>query len=221
MDLPFNAMPGANYISDISDDIIPTLFRQKQAELKVPSLGKLGCRFISICAAISKAKTIIDIGCGIGVSTMALHLGAPTAQIHALDANPERAETCRTLLSNYPNITVYNEMAIPFLQRDETRYDMAFVDSIKKDYIAIWHTLRPRLNAGAVVVFDDVLLHGYVAEENATVPTKYRDGAAELRLFLEELSTDPTVKSQIIPIDGGMLMATYGLEQAPLVCHPK
>jgi caffeoyl-CoA O-methyltransferase len=208
MELPFDAMPASDFIRSVSHDIIPARFRERQKVLNVPSLGKLGCRFISICAQMAQPNTIIDIGCGIGVSTMALHTGAPSATIYALDANPERAEECRKLMMDVPNITVANDFAVSFLQNSDVTYDMAFVDSIKKGYSEVWHFLRPKLNAGAVVIFDDVLLHGYVAEENATVPLKYRDGAAELRIFLREIADDKTVKSQIIPIDGGMLLVT-------------
>jgi predicted O-methyltransferase YrrM len=204
--LPFDAIPTADFIRSLSRDIIPTHVRRRQEALKVPSLGKLGCQIISICAAMASPQTIIDIGCGIGISTMALHIGAPTAQIYAVDANSERAAECHNLMQNVSNVTVVNDTAVSFLQNNDITYDMAFVDSVKKNYGEIWHFLRQKLNTKAVVIFDDVLLHGYVAEENATVPLKYRYGATELRTFLQEIANDATVKSQIIPIDGGMLL---------------
>jgi predicted O-methyltransferase YrrM len=155
---------------------------------------------------MSMPKTAIDIGCGIGSSTLAIHHGAPAAKITAIDGNPERTDVCAKLTADIEQITVYNALAMPFLEATTERYDFAFVDSVKKMYLPTWHLLRQRLNAGAVVLFDDILLYGYTAEAAATVPMKYQDGRQELREFISTMCNDTTLHTQIIPLDGGMLM---------------
>ncbi len=206
MNLPFDALPGADFIRELSPDILPAYVRKEQARLKVPCLGEMGCRFLRLCASMKQPETIIDIGAGLGASTLSLHYGAPSARITALEANRGRAETCRKMTENNPFIAVHFTLAEDFLKSTDERYDFAFIDSVKKDYAGIWHFLRPRLNPGAVAVFDDVLLHGYTMETEATVPLKYRDGRRELRAFLSEISSDDTLQSQIIPLDGGLLL---------------
>ncbi len=204
MELPFSSFICAEYISDMSPDIIPEEFRREQQRLGVPSLNAYGCRLLCMLASVSKPETAIDIGCGIGVSTVAIHKGAPHAVITALDANRERAETCRQLTSGM-NVNVYTGMAEDYLANTDEKYNFAFIDSIKKDYAGIWYLLKKKLAHGAVAVFDDILLHGYVGEDDAVIPWKYREGTAELREFLKEISTEYP-KSQIIPLGGGMLI---------------
>lgn len=206
MNLPFDSFICAGYIRSISHDILPENIRAEQERLKVPCLGVLGCRILSLCASMVNPKTVIDIGCGIGASTVAIHKGAPQAKITAIDANKERARMCSTLTAEIENISVFNELAVPFLENTDEMYDMAFVDSVKKSYLHIWQLLKKRLNPGAAVIFDDVLLYGYTAETEATVPTKYADGSRHLREFLECISKDKTLLSQVIPVDGGMLL---------------
>ncbi|MDR2870782.1 MAG: class I SAM-dependent methyltransferase [Deferribacteraceae bacterium] len=206
MNLPFDAFFCADYIRANSPDIAPAQLRAEQARLKVPCLGALGCRFLSLCAAMKQPKTAIDVGCGIGASTFSMHQGAPAARITAIDGNVERAATCAELMKDIPQITVHNALALPFLQATDERYDFAFVDSVKKMYLPIWQLLRTKLNPGAVVLFDDVLLYGYTAEDEATVPLKYQDGRRELREFIDVLSADDAIVSQIVPLDGGMLL---------------
>ena len=144
MNLPFAAMPGAAYITEHSADIIPEKIREAQKRYGVPCLSPEGCRFLAFVAAVKKPAKAIDIGCGIGASTTALALGAPLAHITALDANPERAAHARILTSTH-NVTVHNADALAYLRDNEENYDMAFIDSIKKDYPGIWYALRNRL----------------------------------------------------------------------------
>jgi predicted O-methyltransferase YrrM len=205
MNLPFDTLPCADYIKELSADITPVAVREAQAVHGVPCLSEMGCRLLALAAAMKQPQTMIDIGCGIGASTLALASGAPNAHITALDANEGRAALCKEFTAGH-NVTVHCANALNWLRDTEERFDLAFVDSIKKDYAAVWYLLRPKLNAGAVVIFDDVLLHGYSAEPQALIPMKYRDGAAELRLFLDEMSKLPDVISQILPLGGGMLM---------------
>ena len=207
MRLPFDTIPGADFIRELSPDILPSVVRETQARLKVPCLMEMGCRFLRICAAVKQPKKIIDIGAGLGASTLSLHYGAPLAEITALEANKERAEICREITGQNPLIKVYTALAEDFLKspNNDDSYDLAFIDSVKKEYPAIWHLLRPKLNPGAVAIFDDVLLHGYTMEQEATVPLKYRIGRRELRTFLTEISYDRSLQSQIIPLDGGLL----------------
>ena len=207
MNLPFAAMPGAAFISEHSTDIIPENIREAQKRYGVPCLSQEGCRFLALIAAIKKPAEAIDIGCGIGASTTALALGAPDANITALDANPERAALAG-LLTSARRVSVHHADAFAYLKENDKSYDMAFVDSIKKDYSGIWHILRPRLSPGAVVLFDDVLLHGYTTEEEAEMPLKYRDGARELKAFLDEIKADAGLSSQIIPLSGGILLVS-------------
>ena len=206
MNLPFDAFFCAEYVRENSPDIIPPKVREEQARLKVPCLGALGCRFLALCASMKQPKTAIDVGCGIGASTLSIHMGAPDARITALDGNVERTLVCAHLTENIPQITVKNELAVPYLEATDEMYDFAFVDSVKKMYLPIWQVLRKRLNPGAVVLFDDILLYGYTAECEATVPLKYQDGRRELREFISVITVDRLLYSQIVPLDGGMLL---------------
>ena len=206
MKLPFDAFSVSDFIRELSPDILPCTLRDAQARLKTPCLGEMGCRFLRICAAMKRPRRIIDIGAGLGASALSMHYGAPYAEIDALEASKKRAEACREIIKGVPLIKVHLTMAEDFLKASDKSYDFAFIDSIKKDYPAIWYLLRPRLNSGAVAIFDDVLLHGYTTEDEAVVPLKYRAGRRELRLFLSEISSDDSLESQIIPLGGGMLL---------------
>jgi predicted O-methyltransferase YrrM len=203
MNLPFSANIYSAFIDSCCEDIIPEDMRRAQTEHKTPSPESAGCRLIALLAGILKPRRIIDIGCGIGISTLALHLGCPEAEIHAIDGNRQRIEVCRRFLGANPKIHIFNEYAVDFLRGGET-YDFAFVDSVKKEYPDIWLSLVPRLAPGAHTLFDDVFLYGYIAEAEENIPKKYKSGANILKKFVAEMTAN--YPSFIFPIAGGMLL---------------
>ena len=134
MELPFDGLPGAKYIRDLSDDIVPVVIRDYQHKLNVPCLDPLGCRFLSLISSIKKPKNAIDIGCGIGASTISIHIGCKSAYIDAIDANLDRYNAAKLLLNDIDNIDVYHNLALNFLNDNDVKYDLAFVDTIKKGW---------------------------------------------------------------------------------------
>jgi predicted O-methyltransferase YrrM len=204
MDLPFSANVYSEFIDKLSDDIIPEDMRRAQREHKTPSPGIASCRLIALMASLLKPRNIIDIGCGIGISTLSLRLGFPEANIDAVDGNMGRTDVCKSFLDRYDRIHIHNETAADFLSRTDRLYDLAFIDSVKKEYPDIWQTLEPHMASGGTAFFDDVLLYGYVALDDEKVPPKYKNGAGILKNFVSEMSR--RYPSFIFPVGGGTLM---------------
>jgi predicted O-methyltransferase YrrM len=154
--------------------------------------------------SILKPRNVIDIGCGIGISTLSIHLGFPEANIDAVDGNMGRVEVCKSFLGSRDKIHIYNETAADFLSRTDKLYDLAFIDSVKKEYPDIWQALVPRMASGGTALFDDVLLYGYVALDDEKIPPKYKNGTGILKNFVSEMNR--RYPSYIFPVGGGMLM---------------
>lgn len=172
----------------------------------VPSLDTACGLFLSTVMRMQRPAQVLEIGCGIGVSTRFLHMGWQKAQITALDSNRQRAEMARQFTAEIPQITVLTEKAEEFLRRDTARYDFVFVDSIKKDYTLLLSLLQKRLTEGGVMLFDDVLMYGMIAHEDSEIPRKYLNGAQYVRDFLCEVRALWPESSQIVPLGNGMVL---------------
>lgn len=204
MNSPFAGNIYTDFIDECCSDIIPEDMRRAQRESNTPSLERAGCRLAALLTGMLKPRTIIDIGCGIGISTLAMHIGFPQAEIYAVDGNKQRIDVCRSFLGHNPKIHIFNEYILEFLFRTDINYDFAFVDSVKKEYPAVWQALLPRLSQGGAVLFDDVFLYGYIAEDSSKIPPKYANAAKILREFVTDITS--RYPSFIFPIGGGMLM---------------
>lgn len=179
--------------------------RQAAYNMGVPSLEENACAAVTNIVSIKQPKKSIDIGCGIGVSSMAVLKGFPETKLTAVDGNLERGLFFQNYYKDYKNVTYYQMRGEQFLKTTDELYDFAFIDTVKREYAAIWQLLRPRLNEKACVIFDDILIYGYVMCQECETPYKYQSNRREVLNFINEIFDDETLNAQIIPVNGGLL----------------
>ena len=81
--------------------------------------------------------------------------------------------------------------------------DFAFVDADKKGYMGYYERLLGLVRVGGVIVFDNVLWYGAVAEEGVG------DGVTEsLRELSRFVAGDERVSACMLGVGDGMLMCT-------------
>lgn len=197
-----------NFIINLSDDSSFATLRKLADIHGVPSLEIAACVALKNISSIKKPKKSLDIGCGIGVSTLAILEGCNRTNHTAIDGNLERILIFNEFFKNYKNVVSYQIRAEQWLATCEEKYDLVFVDSVKREYSNIWYRLKKCLNDNATVVFDDILLYGYVNCEESEVPAKYRENRIHMINFIQEIFYDDSVNAQIIPVSGGLLVVS-------------
>lgn len=205
MNVPFSPTICDYFINNLIDKSGYETLRQAQIRMGVPSLEENACAALSNIVSIKQPLKSIDIGCGIGVSSMAILKGCPETKLTALDGNLERGLFFQNYFKDYKNVSYYQIRGEQFLKTTDEKYDFAFVDTVKREYSAIWQLLRPKLNEKACVVFDDILIYGYVMCRECETPYKYQTNRREVLNFIHEIFDDNTVNAQIIPIGAGLL----------------
>ena len=179
--------------------------RQAAERMGVPSLEENACTAVTNIVSIKQPAKSIDIGCGIGVSSMAVLKGFPNTQLTAVDGNLERGLFFQNYFKDYKNVSYYQMRGEQFLKTTDEKYDFAFIDTVKREYAGICQLLKLRLNRNACFVFDDILIYGYVMCEEAETPYKYQSNRREVLNFIHEIFEDDTLNAQIIPVNGGLL----------------
>jgi len=86
------------------------------------------------------------------------------------------------------------------------KFDFIFVDSIKSRYTIMWHYIKKRICKESLVIFDDVLLYGFLGQEITLIPDKYLNLYEELDAFVRELRYDTKYQSFVLPIGNGLLI---------------
>jgi caffeoyl-CoA O-methyltransferase len=85
---------------------------------------------------------------------------------------------------------------------DSRAIDLAFIDADKPSYRAYWEELVPRMRAGGVILVDNVLWSGRVADPDAT-----DDDTEAIRAFNDAVAADSRVDVVMLPISDGLTFA--------------
>ena len=85
----------------------------------------------------------------------------------------------------------------------EPEVDLAFIDADKASYVDYYEELVPRLSARGVILVDNALWDGHVADPAQTDPT-----TEQLRAFNAHVITDERVLVALLPIGDGVSMIT-------------
>lgn len=171
--------------------------------MNTPSVEPDTGMFLEQFAYSAKPKKILELGCGIGVSTRYMAHGAPDAHITAVDYNRGRLdyakESCEGL-----NIDFVFADVMKFVAEHNSRYDLIFVDSMKKQYPMVFYYIYKMLNDGGTIIFDDMFVYGDVFCCDCEIAPKYKDAVKTMNDFMNYIKH--TYRHSFLPVGGGLML---------------
>jgi predicted O-methyltransferase YrrM len=202
----------ARYLHDVSARPDPLLAEMEEhgarerIPIVVPSTGAL----LHVLALACGARRVLEVGTAIGVSTLHLARALPAdgmlvsfeidSQRHAI----ARAYLERAGLSDRVDLRLEDARdGLPALDED---FDLAFIDGVKAQYGDYFDLVLPLLRAGGLLVVDNVLMSGTVAE-GATDGHWTDDQIASARAFNQQLLAHEQLAATIAPVGDGVLIA--------------
>jgi caffeoyl-CoA O-methyltransferase len=209
-------LPGATEL-DWIEGLAPALsdalaaIEAAAAPANIPIVDRDSGRVLAALAA--GRRRIVEVGTAYGYSTLWLALGQPAdGTIATIDPDASRTDLARGWWRQAgiadERIHVVTAKALDaFAARDaplDGPFDLAFIDALKPEYTAYLEALVPRLAAGALVVADNVLWSGRVAD-----PAVNDENTVALRAFDAALLADPRFNATILPVGDGLLVAGY------------
>jgi predicted O-methyltransferase YrrM len=211
-------LPGerdVDWIDSIAQPLSPALAAIEAAATaspqRVPIVDRDAGRVLSALAA--GRRRIVEVGTAYGYSTLWLALGQPSdGTIVTIDPDRSRTDLARGWWQQAgiedKRITVVTAKALEAFASDEPSlagpFDLAFIDALKPEYLGYLEALVPRLAPGALVVADNVLWSGRVAD-----PSKREPETTALREFDTAVLADPRFVATILPVGDGLLVAGY------------
>lgn len=106
------------------------------------------------------AKTILEVGTGIGYSAVCLAKGNPVSHIHTIDKSAEHAELAKKYIREYgveEQVTVYTGIAEAILPTFHQAFDLVFYDGLipQKKFVEMFHGM---LRIGGLLVSTNLYL---------------------------------------------------------------
>ena len=168
--------------------------------------GPLQGKLLTLLCRLLQPRTVVEIGTYSGYSALARAAGMPEgSRIFTFEINDEQEDFTRPWLENSPwRAKVDIRMVIgDILQAEEQvpeGIDLAFVDGNKRDYLAYYEFLLPRLSPGGCMLADNTLWDGHVLEPErahaaAQTPLSAPRHSAEGAHIPHDQHTDPTMET--------------------------
>jgi caffeoyl-CoA O-methyltransferase len=186
------------------DEVLAEM-ENEAARNKVPIVGPAVGRLLYQLAVISKAKYVFEMGSAIGYSTIwwAQAVGSD-GRVFYTDGDAKNAERAKKYFQQAgvsDRIVVKTGDALELLSEEKQQFDIIFTDIDKNDYPRALRLALPKLKKGGLLVADNVLWSGKVAQKN---PDKETEALLEFNRMLYEAKD---LFTTILPIRDGVAVA--------------
>lgn len=176
----------------------------------IPVIQRESGRLLEVLCTLLKPNKILEIGTAIGYSSILLARKMDeTGILDTIELDENRADEADRYIRRAgleKIIRVLRGDAAEVLQCLEHPYDFIFLDAAKGQYIEFLpHCLR-LLNPGGMLVSDNILYRGMVAEEGF-IEHKHRTITVRLKAYIDALLSDEQLLTSIIPIGDGMAVS--------------
>ncbi|MDA8228135.1 MAG: O-methyltransferase [Desulfitobacterium hafniense] len=201
------------YLGDLLPERDPLLQEMEEQALleTIPVVTPAVGNFLAQLVQVHNSKNILEIGTAIGYSTLWLARAVKinNGHITTIDMNINRRNQAleyfeRANLSEY--ITSLFGDARKILPDLESKFDFAFIDAAKGEYLEYLELVTPLLESGGLLVIDNVLFRGWVVP-GSNFDAKYNRMVNTLREFLTRLSQDPKYFTSVLPLGDGLAVS--------------
>jgi len=168
-----------------------------------PEVGNL----LNLLVKLHKPKRILEIGAAIGYSTLwlARDLEGELVTIELNEASAREAQDNFATLG-YDNIKLLTGNALELLPTLEEKFDFIFIDAAKGQYPNFLEESLRLINDGGLIVADDVLFKGMIADNRFYHP-RYSTLTRRLREYVDTIMDHPLLDSSIIPLGDGLAIS--------------
>ena len=202
------------YIDSLIPDLPEDLSKLEEWALEngVPIIRKSMQQFLKVLLAKSCPERILEIGTAIGFSTLFLErFSKPDTQITTIEKVEMRLKEARKNLAGHDNIRLIEGDALTVLENmvsDHTeRYDFIFLDAAKGQYPEFLKSIRVILKNGGMLVTDNVLLEGSIAESKFSIERRDRTIHKRMRDFLYEITHSEDFETTVLPVGDGIAVS--------------
>ena len=189
-------------LNPIQQEIID--YNNTLGDVKRMQVATSQCHFLHLIIKISNIKNVLEIGTFTGLSALSIALALPDdGKLTALDKDKETNKVAVSFFKKANQDNKIQTIVKPALDSlDElknNKFDLVFIDADKMNYKEYYERSLNLLDKGGLIIIDNVLWHGEVADEDNL--DKY---TINIRDFNTYVANDKRVEQIIVPLGDGM-----------------
>lgn len=182
-------------------------------EDNIPIMDQVSMHFVTQIIQIKRPKRILEIGTAIGYSALRMLEASPKSQIVTMERDEVRyKQAIQNIkrLNKEKNIDVIFGDALEKLNElmdTADKFDLIFIDAAKGQYQRFFELSLPLLNSDGLIITDNVLFRGFVANPEAT-PKRYEKMVEKIIKYNNFLMNHPEFNTSIVPIGDGVALSS-------------
>ena len=189
----------------VQNDPLLTEMEAYAAEHRVPIADREVAMFLEITARAIAAEKVLEIGMAIGYSVIHLARGmGERGIVVTIEPDDDMITTASGFFHRanlFGRVQIARGKALDVMPELTETYDLLYIDAVKEEYAQYLDLGLPRLRSGGVVVVDNLLWGGRVAQ-----PANASDESSTvaLREFNPYFMNHPELRSEIMSIGDGL-----------------
>lgn len=189
-------------LNPIQQEIID--YNNTLGDVKRMQVATSQCHFLHLIIKTSNIKNVLEIGTFTGLSALSIALALPDdGKLVALDKDEGTNKIALDFFKKANQDNKIQTIVKPALDSLEElknqKFDMVFIDADKMNYKEYYERSLKLLDKGGLIIVDNVLWHGEVADEDNL--DKY---TINIRDFNTYVANDKRVEQIIVPLGDGM-----------------
>ncbi|MGV8152703.1 MAG: O-methyltransferase [Alkaliphilus sp.] len=176
----------------------------------VPIIHKEVAALVKVITKASGATKILEIGTAIAYSTITFCIAMGNeGNINTIERNENM---CKIATANIERTNLKERIRLiqgdagDVLMHLDEEYDLIFLDSAKSQYSEYLNDLLRLLKSGGILISDNVLYKGMVADDELVLKRK-KTIVYKLRDYLATITNHPELDTCILPIGDGVAIS--------------
>jgi caffeoyl-CoA O-methyltransferase len=188
------------------DDLFERLAAETRERMSAPQMmvGPLEGRFLELLVRLTHARRVLELGTFTGWSSIAMALALqPGGTVVTCDVDPEAQEIARRYAEEAGVADRIDYRLGPGLETMRTLegpLDLVFIDADKEGYLDYYEAALPLLADDGLIVADNVLWSGRVAEDDPDERTR------TIVAFNDHVRNDERVVAVMLTVRDGMTL---------------
>jgi caffeoyl-CoA O-methyltransferase len=166
-------------------------------------VGLLEGQFLGALVRSTGAKRILELGTFTGYSSISMALALPPdGRVITCDVNAETTEIARRYAQEAgvaDRIDYRLGPALDSIAQLEGEFDLVFIDADKPNYLSYYEATLPKLASTGLMILDNTLWSGRVAD-----PNEDDENTRVIRAVNERIRDDPRVQNVLLTVRDGM-----------------
>lgn len=186
---------------------LQALAAQTRATLDSPQMltGETEGRLLEFLVFLAQPRVVLEIGTYSGYSALSMAAALPAAgRIVTCELDPERAAFARRHIDDAgfgDRIDVREGPALETIGALDGPFDLVFIDADKGGYRDYYEAVLPKLSERGLIVVDNVLWSGRVAEPPADADA---ESTRAMRAFNDHVTADERVVNVMLSVRDGV-----------------